>query len=349
MSVVMLPDAIYSMLFLPVFLAINWWVLAARPRGGWLWLAPFALGLFVLQTLRPTTAALTLLLLPALGAGLLAQTWSRLQSGAALAVVGAHGALAVVGMVAFVAVDRLLDTGARAYNANVPLYRIVIFLPPADNSPAEQRIEAAKARFREQEGQAIERARFLTYLTFPFYDELPLDDVRAVWLGRLRSHPPVRPVRPGGPQTRALPSGTDDGPVLPGSGPDLAVPHPVPARRWQPGLPAVPSDRSGGARTGAVPCHLPAPGRSGPGGTAGRGGLGTRRAGRLATGPAVSGSDDDADGPGGAVRADDGSYEHGGRALPAAVHAADLFREAAGLSWIARTLLADGRIGDPPA
>ena len=64
-------------------------------------------------------------------------------------------AVAVVGLLVFVVVDRLLDTGARAYNADVPLYRVVIFLPPADTSPAEQRIEAAKARFREQEGERL--------------------------------------------------------------------------------------------------------------------------------------------------------------------------------------------------
>lgn len=189
MSVVMLPDALYTMLFLPVFLAICWWALDARPRGGWLWLAPFAVGLFVLQTLRPTTAALTLLLLPALCIGLLAQERLNRTYTALWPAVVRVAALGMVSLVVFVAVDRLLDTGARAYNATVPLYRVVIYLPPATDSPAEQRIEAAKARFRELEGQPIERARFLTYLTFKFYDELPLEDVQAVWLARLRAHP----------------------------------------------------------------------------------------------------------------------------------------------------------------
>jgi len=98
-------------------------------------------------------------------------------------------ALVAVTALVFVVVDRTLDTGARAYNADVPRYRAVIYLPPASDSPAEQRIEAAKQRFQASEGGPIERARFLTYQTYRFYDELPLEDVRAVWLGRLLANP----------------------------------------------------------------------------------------------------------------------------------------------------------------
>jgi hypothetical protein len=189
MSVVMLPDFIYALLFLPVFLAMVWWVLALRQRGGWVWLALFAVGLFVLQALRPTTAPLTALLLPALGVGWLSQRWTG-RSVARLRDVLARGvALTVVALVVFAAVDRLLDTGARAYNATVPMYRAVIFLPPASDSPAEARIEAAKARFAQSEGQPIERARFQTYPRFRFYDEMRLEDVAAVWRDRLLAHP----------------------------------------------------------------------------------------------------------------------------------------------------------------
>ncbi|MCC7372066.1 MAG: hypothetical protein IT306_26860 [Chloroflexi bacterium] len=189
MSVVMLPDAVYTFIFLPVFSAIGWWVLSRQPRGGWLWLLPFAIGLFVLQALRPTTAALTLLLIPALLVGAWAQRRDTLSPLPWKVAFPRLGALLAVALTMFILVDHFLDTGARAYNADVPLYRVVIYLPPASDAPAEQRIEAAKARFREQEGQPIERARFLTYLVFQFSVELPLEDVRAVWLARLMAHP----------------------------------------------------------------------------------------------------------------------------------------------------------------
>ncbi|MGE3267362.1 MAG: hypothetical protein AB7P40_01350 [Chloroflexota bacterium] len=189
MAVVMLPDVLYSLLFVPVLLLIGWWVLAARPAGGWLWLPAIAGALFVLQTLRPTTFVLSLLLGPALVAGLLVRR--RVESWPPPLLPGLLkiAALMAVAVLVFVAVDRTLDTGARAYNASVPLYRAVIYLPPASNSPADQRIEAAKRRFQEIEGQPIDRARFLTYLTYQFYDELPLEDVQQVAVGRLLAHP----------------------------------------------------------------------------------------------------------------------------------------------------------------
>lgn len=189
MSVVMLPDAVYTFLFLPVFIAMGWWALNRHPRGGWFWLLPFAAGLFALQSLRPTTSALTLLLAPALLVGVWAQRRDTLSPLPWRTVTLRLGALLAVALTVFVLVDRLLDTGARAFNSQVPLYRVVIFLPPASDSPAEQRIEVAKARFREQEGQPIERAKFLTYLVFQFYVELPVEDVRAVWFARLKAHP----------------------------------------------------------------------------------------------------------------------------------------------------------------
>jgi hypothetical protein len=97
----------------------------------------------------------------------------------------------VVGLMAFGAVNGLLDTGARAATGATAQYRVVTFLPPGATSIADQRIEAAKQRFRDVEGMPIERARFMSYRTFSLRDELPLEDVRAVWRERLRSRPHV--------------------------------------------------------------------------------------------------------------------------------------------------------------
>jgi hypothetical protein len=199
MSVVMLPDVPYTILWLPIFLAMGWWVISDHPPGGWVTLIPFGVGLLVLQAIRPTTVPLAILFVPALILGVLlargqeSQYGVRFRWGRGAAIGRALGLLGVALVVAVIA-DQLLDTGARAYNADVLAYRVAIFLPPAANTPAaftpaDTRIEAAKQHFREIEGQPIEQARFLTYPTFVFYDEINREDVLAVWQGRLLAHP----------------------------------------------------------------------------------------------------------------------------------------------------------------
>jgi hypothetical protein len=199
MSVVMLPDVPYTILWLPIFLAMGFWVVSDQPPGGWVTLIPLGLGLLVLQAIRPTTTPLALLFVPALIVAILLARGSestygiRFSWGRGAAIRRAGGLLGVVLLVAVIS-DRLLDTGARAYNLDVLAYRVAILLPPAAKtpgaySPADVRIEAAKQRFLEIEGQPIEQARFLTYPKFVFYDEIKREDVLAVWQGRLQAHP----------------------------------------------------------------------------------------------------------------------------------------------------------------
>jgi hypothetical protein len=194
MSVVMLPDVPYTILWLPIFLVIGWWVVADDPPGGWITLVVIGVGLFVLQAIRPTTMPLALLFIPALILAILfargdESTYGiRFRWGRGPALWRVAGLFGVVVIVA-VASDLLLDTGARLYNVDVLAYRTTIFLPPASNTPADERIEAAKRHFRDVEGEPIEQARFLTYRDFVFYEELKREDVLAVWQGRLLARP----------------------------------------------------------------------------------------------------------------------------------------------------------------
>ncbi len=194
MSVVMLPDVPYTILWLPIFVLIGWWVVVDDPPGGWTTLIPLGVGLFALQAIRPTTMPLALLFVPALilaiwfARGDESAYGIRFRWGRGPALWRVAGLFGVVIIVAVVS-DLLLDTGARAYNVDVLAYRVSIFLPPATNTPADERIEAAKGHFREVEGEPIEQARFLTYRTFVFYDELKREDVLAVWQGRLLARP----------------------------------------------------------------------------------------------------------------------------------------------------------------
>lgn len=191
MSVLMLPDVPYSLLMLPFLLGVGWWTLAIRPPGRWWWLVILGLALFALHATRPTTFALLALYLPSLIVGLLVQRWigdaSRLTSLRNALI--RTGALLAIGMVVLVLNDRLLDTGARAYNAELIAYRVVTQLPPASGSAAEKRIEEAKRRFRRIEGQPIEEARFGTYEKFAMYTEFRQADVMEVWRDRLYAHP----------------------------------------------------------------------------------------------------------------------------------------------------------------
>jgi len=203
LAVVMLPDAVFSMLWLPVTLASCWWALADRPRGGWLWLLPIAAGQLFLQALRPNAAPMAVLLAGSLVVVYVAERLARRRVsdrfngsvGRKPSVpplrpfVARAGALVGVAVLAFVAADRLLDTGARAYNLGVVGYRVVVYLPPASDSPAERRLEEAKARFREIEGGEIEDARFLSYRRFQFSSEMDRADVEQVWLPRLLARP----------------------------------------------------------------------------------------------------------------------------------------------------------------
>lgn len=194
LSVVMLPDAVFSMLWLPVTLASCWWALAERPRGGWWMLVPLALGLLLLQTLRPNAAPTAILLVASLGTAyvverVLRRRYDPTRLAAPRQFWPRLGGLLAVAVLAFVATDRLLDTGARAYNSDVIGYRVAVYLPPATDAPEERRIEAAKERFRAVEGQPIEDARFLSYPTFRFYEEIDRRDVAAVWIPRLLAHP----------------------------------------------------------------------------------------------------------------------------------------------------------------
>lgn len=195
MSVVMLPDVPYTLLWLPVFLTMAWWVAEPELPGGWLWIIPFGLGLFVLQAIRPTTLPLAILLAVGLAVAVAFVFWrSERPYGVRVRWRLSHSLTRVAGIIAVALfmsflTDRLLDTGAREYGADHVPYRVVIFLPPAADTPADQRIEAAKQRFQEVEGEPIERARFLTYRSFAFYDEMKREDVLAVWQGRLLANP----------------------------------------------------------------------------------------------------------------------------------------------------------------
>jgi hypothetical protein len=191
MAVVVHPDALLMIVFVPVLLATTWWILALERPGGWLWLAPIGIGLYVLQALHPRMSILALLLVPALAVGLLVERSFQPLMAKTKLMPATYRALSlmVVGLMAFGAVDGLLDTGARAFVGATAQYRVVTFLSPGATSVADQRIEAAKLRFREVEGQPIERARFMSYQTFSLPNELPIEDVRAVWRERLRSHP----------------------------------------------------------------------------------------------------------------------------------------------------------------
>jgi hypothetical protein len=77
MSVVMLTDMLYSVLILPLLLAIVWWAFRPGSRRSWLWCLPFLLGMFVTQTIRPTTFLLGLMLGPSIVAGYLVARWLR--------------------------------------------------------------------------------------------------------------------------------------------------------------------------------------------------------------------------------------------------------------------------------
>lgn len=194
MAVVTLPDALFSMLWLPVTLASCWWVLADRPRGAWLPLVPIGFGVLLLQAIRPNAVPIAILLVVALGVAYvgeraLGRPYDAPRLAGPRSFWAKLAALLAVALVVFVVADRLLDTGARAYNADVVAYRVVVYVPPASDAPEEQRIEAAKERFGAIEGQPIEDARFLTYPTFRFYEEIDRRDVAAVWLARLLAHP----------------------------------------------------------------------------------------------------------------------------------------------------------------
>jgi hypothetical protein len=191
MAVLMLSDVPYSMLMLPLLLGIGWWTLAAAPRGGWLWLLPFALLTFVLQATRATTLGIVVPFAGLLVVGLLVAR--RLGQASRLAgprtALARAAALIAVALLVGVACDRYLDTGAREFNADMLRYRAAVMLPPADNSAAERRIEDAKRRYRRVEGQRIEDARFSAYDSFDLHVEIRADDVRAVWQARLLAHP----------------------------------------------------------------------------------------------------------------------------------------------------------------
>jgi hypothetical protein len=194
MSVVMLPDVPYALLWLPIFLGVAVWALADDPPGDWMMLNPLALGLFALQAMNPATTTLAILFVPCLIVAIFLTRGPereygvrfRWGVGAALSRVGAF--LAVVLLVA-VGSDRLLDTGAREHSFDRLAYRAVVALPPAENTPADERIEAAKGRFREAEGEPIEQARFGAYRSFALTDEMAREDVEAIWKGRVLAHP----------------------------------------------------------------------------------------------------------------------------------------------------------------
>lgn len=191
MSVTMLPDVLYSALLVPLLVVIGWWTLTPTVRGRWLWLLPLVVWLFVAQAIRPTTFLLTAVFGPSLALGYLLER--RLRGAgrlpALVTLLVRLGAVTALAFVVFVAADRLLDTGARTYNANTFAARVVVFLPPASDSPEEQQIEAAKRRFQEIEGQPIESDRFLTYPRFRFYEEMPAQLFQLVWRDRLLAHP----------------------------------------------------------------------------------------------------------------------------------------------------------------
>jgi len=190
MAVVMLPDAPYSILLLPLLLGAGWWTLADRPRGGWWWLLPFAGGTVALQAIRPTTFVIVALLAGALVAGLL--VGRRFGGGERLArppaTVARAGALLMSALAALAVSTGLLDTGAGRQNAEILAYRVVTRLPAASDSPAEERIEAARRRFAAIEGQQIDDARFGTYERFNLFGEIHPDDAAAVWRARLAAH-----------------------------------------------------------------------------------------------------------------------------------------------------------------
>jgi hypothetical protein len=191
MSVEMLADMLYAVLALPLLLTIVWWALRPASRRSWLWCIPFALGLFVTQSIRPTTFLLGLMLGPAIVVGYVVARWWQQQTGdLTLRLVLTRTAVIVaLAFVSFFAGDRLLDRGAREYNTMVVAYRVIIALPPADDTPADNRIERAKERLEQVEGQPIDTTHFLTYRHFVAWQEIRSEDALAVWQGRLLRWP----------------------------------------------------------------------------------------------------------------------------------------------------------------
>jgi hypothetical protein len=191
MSVVMLTDMLYTVLILPLMVTSVWWAFRPGSRRSWLWCLPFVLGMFVTQSIRPTTFLLGLMLGPSIVVGYLVARWLRRLSGElGLRLMLARGAaVMLLASISFAAVDTFLDTGARKYNSMVFGYRVVLALPAATDTRADRRIERAKDRFEEVEGQPIETAHFLTYRKFNPWTELRADDVQAVWQSRLLRYP----------------------------------------------------------------------------------------------------------------------------------------------------------------
>jgi hypothetical protein len=191
MSVVMLTDMLYTVLVLPLLLTIGWWAFRPGSRGSWLWCLPFVLGMFVSQSIRPTTFLLCLMLGPAIVVGYLVARWLHREPGqlSLRLVLARAAAVMLLAFVGFITVDTFLDTGARAYNSMVFGYRVVLALPPASDTRNDRRIERAKERFEEIEGQPISTAHFLTYREFNPWKEIRPQEVQAVWQGRLLRWP----------------------------------------------------------------------------------------------------------------------------------------------------------------
>jgi hypothetical protein len=191
-SIVMLADMLYTVLVLPLFLAMGWWALRTRSRASWLWCLLFTVVLFLSQAVRPTTFLLTFLFGPALIVGYLAERGLRNRAGLfrdLRPVLARCVAIIVLGFAVFFVVDMYLDTGARQFNSNVIAYRVSMALPAVGDTRADRRIERAKANFEKIEGQPIWSSHFLTYRKFNVWQELRADDVQSVWQERLMHYP----------------------------------------------------------------------------------------------------------------------------------------------------------------